>query len=315
MAKNRRDRGRPFKGGVRLSYYFDRGFQHTKANFFRLVLLFLFLRLPGFVVLLAGYLSLDAQPIAEMSPYDLAWTLTATYIAHFALNSFLAPVGVVVAYRAALQSERNMTWTLRGVLALVAKRFSTVMSVGIAYYGVVNALGLIMAGVSMAFVVAPMLILDEGLVAVLAAQLGAFVVLTMMMVLGVWFLLRYGLALVDAVATEHSYVWDHFSASAQLMRGGYIWAILLTVLLLSIQVGVVSIGVRFVPVPSIAGLEPQDFLSVLPSLLRSQLLQESLGQFISSIVSIYVSTCWALFYLERRAAVHGDGNTAMPAMS
>lgn len=317
MVQSRRSRKRSSRRDVRFSYYFERGFQHTKESFTRLALLFVLLRLPGFVAVFATYLYLEGQPIAEMDPYVLPWLLVATYTAYFGLNSLLTPIGVAVAYRAAVQNEQGVRWTLFNELSWVGQRLSSVLFVGLAYYGVVNALGMIMAGISLGFVLTPFLIIDEGLFAVLVAQLGVFILLAFVLVLGLVFTLRYGLALVDAVAVEHSNVWGHFASSARLMRGAYLWATLLIVILGVVQTGVVFLGVQFVSVPSISGSQPNDFWAVFPALLRTQLLQDAVAQLITSIVSIYVSMCWALFYLDRRSVEDAQrtGMTAMPADS
>ena len=272
-------------------------------------------RLPGLVALVMGYLSLDHGPAVDVDIYAYAQTLVTSLVVFAFFHALLEPIALGVTYVAAAHAHRGQPWSLGHGVAETFRRFGAVISVGAAYYGVVYGLWVIATLGGVAVTAAGFVAAGGDLRTAMMLFLGGGAVCAASLPLSAWFGLRYGFALPEAILNPAGSTMRSFAHSAALMRGAYLPAAILVVLLIAIQSGLAMLASSFIPAPAPQALTEEAFFAVLPSLIRAQLLQQIVGVLISAAFAIYAGACWVVLYERRLKAVQPTGHSTTPAAS
>ena len=296
----------------------DEGFRVAKKIFPPLLPIVLLATVPALTALGFGYGTLDAGPAVDIDVTSYVRTLAASVIGFLAFQGVGEPLSLALIYGAAIATIEGRSWSVGSVIRDTLKRFGAVFVVGALYYGAVYGfLALAVVG-GVAIGAAGFVGANGQLTEALVMFALGFAVCVGATGAALWFALRYGFCLPAVVATPRAAAMESFGRSARLVAGAYVSVGLLVLLLAAIRTGVVMIAAALVPSPNIRSLELDEVFALLPALVRTQLIQQSVSVVVSAVFAIYAGATWVTLFERRRAEVddgQSNGTSAIPTAS
>ena len=291
---------------IRLGGLLDDGGRVAAQTFPRLAAIILLALAPGIAALVIGYASLETAPADEIDVPRYVRTLALSVSGFFVSHAVFQPLSLAGLYFASARAFRGQAWSALEVLGTIARRAGAVVLVGALYYGGVYGLAVIGAS-GVAALAAGGFIAASGEVglAVLAVLAGMATTAGSVLALG-WFSLRYGLSLPVVMIEIDRPAIDSFARSAALMRGAYLSAGILLVVLIAIRFGLLIVTTSLFPAPDLRRLDVDAVFAALPSLVRIQLVQQVVGVVVDALFTFYMSACWTVLYFRLRGRADGD---------
>jgi hypothetical protein len=283
----------------------DEGFRLFRHGFARFLLFQLILYVPTTALLAWGIWSgggILSEMVENSSAPDfgaLLFQLVLFFLGIMCLQVIAGAVVMVATSRAVADSYLGRAWTTRTILAAAIRSAPAAIGVGaiLSLLLVVALLG--PAGIVVAIAVAVFASASGGVLIIVMAVLFGLALGVLALLAAFLLVLRYGLALV-VLAVEHVGVSAAMERSVELMRGRYLRALALFLILVAVNLLITSVLSAFVPTPSFEGVDPDELRRMLPLFIRGQMLSTMLGQVAGIFVQIYTSICWTLFYFTAR---------------
>lgn len=116
---------------------------------------------------------------------------------------------------------------------------------------------------------------------------------------------------IPAMAVEDVSILRAVRSLRALLRGRFVVALALMLILAMISLGLSSLVRGFVPSPAFERFDVDAIVPMLPDLVRSQRLSMSISQVVSALTDVLSAAAWTLFYLgARRADPSPDGEAS-----
>jgi hypothetical protein len=295
-----------------LSEVLDEAFTLFRVGFVRFLLFQLILYVPSTIALalifnaagdmLIAMLRTGAIPTIE----EIAWKASLAFGSFLLIQTAIASLSSVALSRGVADTYLGREWSVGSILKeairLTPRATATWVFIGLAVVVClivpIGALG----GIGLVF--GPKIYAAGGiLVAAILGLLGAAIAL-MAAACAVYLILRYGLV-PTVLAIEDTSIAASFRRGIQLMKGRYVPA--LGLLLVLTMLGALLGGVlsAFVPSPAFEGKDVDEIRRLLPQIIRSQILSAIFGQAMGVLTHTYSVICWTLFYFSTRCEKEG----------
>lgn len=251
---------------------------------------------PGLAALGWGYASLESGPAVDIDVPRYIRTLATSVLGFMVLQGVLEPLSWAVIYDAADVTLREGRSSVIGALRRTVARFGPIFAVGALYLGGVYGL-LALAALGAVGVGGAGFVVASGRVGLglSVAVLGGLIAITSAVV-SAWFALRYSLALPHVVVSSREPALASFSRSAQMMKGAYLSVGIVAVVLVAIRFGVSMVAASFASSPDLRPLDVDAFFELLPELVRTQMVQQTVVAVVGAVFSIYAGACWMSVY-------------------
>jgi hypothetical protein len=283
----------------------DEGFRMFRHGFGRFLVFQLIVYVPTTLLLAYGILA-SGDVLTEMvnksSAPEVAPLIPKLLLFLSALLGLQVVAGAVVMVatsRAVADSYLGRAWSTLSILREALRLAPASIGVG----AVLTAIFLIAVFVPMTIGigVAVAVVATSGSDMLLVALSVLFgIALGMLAVCAAFLLvLRYGLALV-ALAVEHVSVRAALARSVELMRGRYLRALVLFLILVAVNLLITAVLSMWLPTPKFEGMDPDELRRLVPQIIRGQLLSTVLSQVAGIFVQVYTLICWTLFYFTAR---------------
>jgi len=290
----------------------DEGFKVFRHGFWRFLFFQLLLYVPSILVF-AFVFDAGGEALVEMIEIgrvpEVAELLAA--IALFAgaillIQAIVGPISAVALTRGVSDTYLSRPWTVGSLLAGALRDAPRAIAVGslliaLVLAGILVPVGLVAAGV---ITLAGDALVASDLGAIAAAVLAAGVAGTVALAAGVWILVRYSVALI-ALAVEGTSVSGAFRRSVELVAGRFGPALGLFLIQIAFNLLAGLMLSAFVPSPSFEGIDPEELKTMIPGLVRSQIVSSVLSQAAGMVVGTYTVICWTLFYFTMRCEKEG----------
>ncbi len=283
----------------------DEGFRLFRHGFARFLLFQLIVYVPTTGLLAYGILAAGdvlTRMVEESSMPDLerlGVQLGLFVVAVVALQIVAGAIVMVATSRAVADSYLSRPWTTGTILAEAFRLAAPAIGLGavltlvfLAAVGVPLSVGV---GVAVALAAST----QGGILLIALGGLFGLALGVLALLATCFLILRYGLALV-VLAVEHTGVRAALLRSVELMRGRYLRALALFLILIAVNLLITSVLTAFLPTPGFEGVDPDELRRLLPQFIRGQVLSTILSQVAGIFVQIYTSICWTLFYFTAR---------------
>jgi hypothetical protein len=295
-----------------LSEILDEGFAIFRLGFARFILFQLILYVPStgalaFIFNEGGNMLIEMLRTGVLPPIEaLIAKATLAFAALFLIQTVVASISSVALTRGVADTYLSRPWTVASILkeAMRLTPRATVTGVLIGLL-VVACFLLPLAGMAVIGVVAGARIYAAlGLAVVILLGLVALAIAFLSLLAVTFVFLRYSLA-PTALAIEDLSVGRAFERAVALMKGRYLSALGLLVVLTMLSALLGGVLSAFVPSPSFEGKDVDEIRRLLPQLIRAQILSAIFGQAIGVLTHTYSLICWTLFYFSTRCEKEG----------
>lgn len=290
----------------------DESFKIFRHGFWRFILFQLVIYVPSiaiFAAMIYGGGELLIKMIETSETPGLADIFAPLSLGLFALlfiHGVVSPISSVALTSGVADTYLSKEWTASTLARRALKKAGSAIAVG----------GAVILALVTAFLL-PVVLLAGGAFVLLGADfasIGAGGAALMVaatffgaligVVLGTWVTLRYSMVLT-LVAIEDVGFARAFARSKELMTGAYGQGLGLLGILIAFGLLGGVLMTAFVPSPSFEGLDPDAIKSMIPSLVRSQMLSSIGSQIAGLFIGTYTAIAWTLFYFSRRCVREG----------